>query len=292
MVSLKSFTPPRASARRDFSRASHRAPVMVKRLTRAYNQKPVSWWQRWRWHVLGACAVLVVGAVLYAPIFTIKNIIVDNAPSHQTELRITELVHNLIAQTTISPLPQSNLIFFNATQAHQAIDQEFFIQGLTFSRQWPNVLRIVAPQDTVVALWRAGEQSYLVNGHGTLVQQLMSELPPPNLLTIQELKPLPHKLGDQVAPEAPVQFLKGLRAAWAEQLPSVTLTYVAFDPSALPTLQAYTQTGWYALLSAEQLLSSQILAIKRLLEEQIKTNEPKLEYIDVRFGSRLYYKLR
>lgn len=266
--------------------------MVVKRLTHAYNQAPASWWQTWRFRIFGTCLVVMVGSVLYSPFFTIKNIIVNNAPSHRTEVRITELVQGLMHEARLDPLPQMNLIFFNTTKAHEAINQEFFIQGLTISRQWPNILRLTAPQDTVVAVWRAGETNYLVSGHGILVQQLTDEPPPGNLITVQEAKTTNHKLGDQVATESTMQFIKRLRAAWDEQLPKTALTYLSFDQNALPTLQAYTQTGWYDLISAEQDLTTQIVATKRLLEEKIKADEAKLDYIDVRFGSRLYYKLR
>ncbi len=289
MVSLRTLTPPRASARRDFSRVSRRAPVVVQRMTRAYNQPPASRWQPWRWRVIGTLTVVVVGSVLYSPLFAIKNVIVDNTPSHQSELRITNIVQSIINQAGVSPLPQWNLMFFSTSRARQAIASEFYITGLTFERQWPNVLRIVAPQDTVAALWQAAA-TYLVSGQGILVQQLGDE-PPPKLLTVREVTPTEHKLGDRVAPASTLQFLQKLHAGWQTELPTTTLTYVSYDPTALPTLEAYTDKGWYVLLSAEQDLATQLTATRLLLQEKIKDDAPRLEYIDVRFGSRLYYKL-
>ena len=261
-------------------------------MTRAYNQPPTSWWRAWRWRLLTLTVVAAGLATLYSPLFTIKNVIVDNAPSYQTEQRITAIVESLMQPKGITLLPQSNLIFFSAAAGKQAVTREFYIQGLEFKRQWPNILRITAPQDTVVALWKADRVSYLVNGHGTLVQELADEPPPANLIAVTEAKPLTHQLGDQVAPELTMQFLKNLGLTWSQQLMKYPLAYVSFDPAALPTLQATTQTGWYVLVSVEQDLSTQVEATRRLLEEKIKDDQTKLEYIDVRFGSRLYYKLR
>lgn len=261
-------------------------------MTKAYNQRPKTWWQTWRLRFWVVLVVVAAGAVLYSPVFAIKNIIVDNAPSHQTELRIMAIAKKLIGEPKVSPLPQWNLLFFSTTDARKAIDAEFYINGLEFERQWPNVLRIVAPQDTVVARWQADANQYLVSGQGTLVQQVGAEVTPGNLLLVKELKPVEHKLGDQVAPPATMKFVRELGTNWQAALPSTALSYVSYDSEALPTLQAYTNIGWYVLFSAEQDLGTQLTAVRRLLEEKIQNDQGKLEYLDVRFGSRLYYKLR
>jgi hypothetical protein len=124
------------------------------------------------------------------------------------------------------------------------------------------------------------------------VQQVGAEVTPGNLLLVKELKPVEHKLGDQVAPPATMKFVRELGTNWQAALPSTALSYVSYDSEALPTLQAYTNIGWYVLFSAEQDLGTQLTAVRRLLEEKIQNDQGKLEYLDVRFGSRLYYKLR
>jgi hypothetical protein len=305
MVSLTSWrtTAPRPRARRDFSHSTYRTPTTVRHLSRAYNLKSKSKWQYWRWKILGTLILLALLILIYSPLFTIKNIIINNAPSIETEQRIKQIVTNIIQEKKISLFPQSSLLFFNTIDAQNTINKEFYIEGLNFVRHWPNVLRISAPQGVTVAVWytpasidnknEIGESVYLLNKNGALVQQLSPNAVVDNeLIAIKETKFAVHQLGEQVVTQKIAEFINNLNNAWRQELPQLTLDYIKFDSSAIPTLQIYTKDQWYVSFSSQEDALLQVVALKRLLDDKIKGDTSKLEYIDVRFGTKLYYKLK
>lgn len=306
MVPLTSWrtTAPRPRARRDFSHSTYRTPITVRRLFRAYNLNPKSKWEYWRWKFLGMFILLITLILIYSPLFTIKNIIINNAPSSETEQRIKRIIVDIIQAKKISLLPQSNLLFFNTTEVQKVINKEFYIEGLNFTRHWPNILRVNAPQGVMIAVWHTlppidnknteiKENIYLLNKNGTLVQQISPNTTvDKNLITINEIKTAPYQLGEQIVSQKVAKFINNLNNSWRQELPKLTLNYIKFDAAIIPTIQVFTDGQWYVLFSSQKDALLQIVALKRLLDDKIKSDTAKLEYIDVRFGSKLYYKLK
>ncbi|MBI5465932.1 MAG: hypothetical protein HY974_01430 [Candidatus Kerfeldbacteria bacterium] len=282
---------------RDFSPTTYSAPATVRQLSQAYHKIPRP---RWRRYWLMAILLLPLAALVvlaFLPVWQIKNIIINHVPSRVTEQRILKILQAVTNEHRWWLLPQANLIFFSTSRAREAIGREFYAESLTFDRHWPNVLRVNVAENLVVARWAIGERSFVVDKRGLLVQELPADWPAKELVLVHDLTsrseaeaPEP-KLGDEVAPENAMTFLSLMAAAWRQELPKLELSYVQFDAQALPTVQAYTPTGWYVFFSTQEDPLIQIVSLRRLLEDKIKADAARLEYIDVRFVSRLYYKL-
>lgn len=293
MVSLSTVKRPRARLRgRDFSSTSYRAPATVKRLTHAYNQpKNGSPWQLWRWILASAILITAPAALALSPLFSIRNIIVSGAPSHAIEEQLTQAVNQALTEKRWHLLPQSNLLFVSTARLTQAVNEQFTSHGVTFSRRWPNTLRVALPPNVLVALWQVGDESYLVDQQGALAQRL-GDTPPPQLITVHEVNAPARTLGDTVAKPDLISALLQLAPAWGQQVGQPGLTYIEVDAANLPSLRVFTADGWYAYVSTENPLQAQLGALRELLQGKIQGDASKLEYVDVRFGSRLYYKLK
>lgn len=293
MVPLTSLRrPQRSLRRRDFAPIRHEAPVAVRRLSQAYHQTPPSPWRFWRLIIVLLMLIGGLAAAAYAPLFTIRNIIINDVPSRPTEERLRQIVSQVAAQRPLYILPASNLLFFSTTQARQAIAQEFYTEELSFVRHWPNVVKVNFSSNIIVGSWQAGGSYFLLDRRGTLVQQLESDSSETTLITVVEQDPPERNLGDHVTTEEVADFLGRLNQGWQAQLDDVPLDYVQFSPQSLPTIQVFTAGGWYVNLSTQADLGAQLVNLRRLLDEKIKQDQAKLQYIDVRFGSRLFYKLK
>ncbi len=56
--------------------------------------------------------------------------------------------------------------------------------------------------------------------------------------------------------------------------------------------EVYSKEGWYILLNAKNEPNPSFNNLKLVLDTQIKEKRPKLEYIDLRFGKKVFYKLK
>ncbi len=232
------------------------------------------------------------GVLLYSPVFTVRNIIVSQVSSQAAEERIVELVRGVLDERPLGFLPAGSLALFRGGKAREALQDEFYLETVTFVRHWPNVLKVLLPGNVVVAEWQTPEGVYLVDRRGVLVQQVDQAYIGGSLVRIVDAEEQPRSLGDKVLEGREVEFVEEFGRSWSSTLDDVPLAQLSVEANSLPTFRAHTAAGWYALVSSESDVTAQVVALRRLLDEKLKDQQRSLLYMDVRFGSRLYYKLK
>jgi hypothetical protein len=70
------------------------------------------------------------------------------------------------------------------------------------------------------------------------------------------------------------------------------VTELHLDGKASRTLQVLTSEGWAIYVTAEAPLRDQLANAKTVLKDKIGAGRKDLEYIDVRFGEKVFFKLR
>jgi hypothetical protein len=58
------------------------------------------------------------------------------------------------------------------------------------------------------------------------------------------------------------------------------------------TVKIVTSEGWTIYVDAKQPLKEQLANAKAIIESKVGQDRPKLEYIDVRFGEKIFYRMR
>ncbi len=294
MVSLvKNQRPRRPVRRRDFALSDHTAPQVTRKLSRAYYKKNKPAWRKWLYLSILIFLSGLVAALLYSPIFTIKNVVINNVGFKPTEDRLAQILNDFMTTRRWYFLPQSNLIFFSSQAARGILASEFYIEEVDFTRHWPNVLKINVAKNVIAAVLKSDNGQYLVDRRGVLVQQIQSQADEVSKLPLVVERDGPKRsLGNEAIKPEVVTFIDELYETWQSQLPELLPQYIVLDSLALPTMEVNMPEGWYVNVTGESSALSQVESLKRLLEERIKDDRSKLQYIDVRFGNRLYFKLK
>jgi hypothetical protein len=73
---------------------------------------------------------------------------------------------------------------------------------------------------------------------------------------------------------------------------NLNLTDFIIKSQSVGDLEILTPEGWLIYLDITHPADIQIDALKRVLQEEIKENRSRLEYIDLRVPNRAYYKLK
>ncbi len=297
MVSIKNIKPrsgPKIRRGHDYARVKHEIPDVNRRLFKAYQTKTKPIWRRWWYYFLLGMFLVFVAVVVHLPIWTIKNVIINGVPSLETNLRIKILLDQAMSGKRWLFWPKSNILFFDSEEASNLVASEFYSQDLSIEKHWPNVIKLNFRQTLMAARWQSGSKIYAVDQRGIIIQELKDEQPSDqfNLVLIKEAGDKGHNLGDQVIDESGVSFINDFYKAWQDNLAKIELSYILLESDSLPTVQVYTSDGWYAYVSMREEALVQINALKRLLAEKIKSDVSRLLYVDVRFGSRLFFKLK
>ncbi|MBI5734034.1 MAG: hypothetical protein HY973_03780 [Candidatus Kerfeldbacteria bacterium] len=295
MVPLKFLSTKRKhkSLRRDYARKRREQPMVMKQLAEAYHKSSRPVWFSWLFKLSPLIVVAVLLIIIYSPLFRIRNVVINNIPFRETEGRLQAALQQFFQTRRAYILPQANLIFFNATAARQILSRELYSNNVVFERHWPNVLKVNYQPGNIVSLWQNQGKIFAVDQAGRLIQELTNtKIYNFNLLLVEEAGGGDRKLGDIVATDQLINLLQNLPTAWSGNIDKYKIERVVVDVKSLPTVNVYTPDDWYVQVSAEEDLIKQMQVLKRLLEEKIKGDINRIQYIDVRFIKKASYTFK
>lgn len=283
---------PRTEIKKKFAKSNFRLPQTATVLAQQYNVKPKTTFQRWRWQVFLLSMLAVVFILTYSGIFKIRNIIVENVASPSTAITIKSLLNNILSQRRLFVLPQNNLAIFSSGAARKVLRDELNITKVNFDKHWPNVLRVKVEEDIVVGVVKIGSDYYTIDKRGVAINQLTDISQEPNATIIQSRDLITASVGEQILDPELGAFMQGLSKKWRElsNLPKISnLEYITPE---LPKVNIVTNAGWLVYVSAREDISKQLESLQAILSEILLDQQSNIQYIDVRFGSKLYYKLK
>ncbi len=106
---------------------------------------------------------------------------------------------------------------------------------------------------------------------------------------IHDVSGLSARVQDQVLDEKTVQFIVDVSLKFPEKFPNIPIKYFATLEPMSSRVQAVAEEGWEIYFEAEKDLDAQLNNLSLVLKQKIKDTK-KLQYIDLRFDERIYYK--
>ena len=137
-------------------------------------------------------------------------------------------------------------------------------------------------------LAKAGQsECYYIDEKGILGTRApqFSELP---LSQILLKDPAPLKLGGSVISSEDAVFLK----SWFDSLKTIEAMPSEIEFSKEDEVKIILKEGWFIYLTKNSDPQKLFYDLKLLLDQKIKGSRPNLEYIDLRFENKAFYKLR
>ncbi len=213
---------------------------------------------------------------------------------------------------------QSNIFLFDVDAARKNLFDEFALDQVTIEKEYPNTLRIDIAQRPFRIYWYDGKKMFDVDSKGILVKEidpaLLSSLPEGYLTTtspapvhtaaptpipqtpqdsgptfVKESTGIERKVGDSVLSRTIALSLSKVKDALHEK--SIETRYILMNPAEVDA-SIVTTEGWTLHMNLFSDLPTQAKNASILLSQKIKDDRKKLDYIDVRFDNRLYYKIR
>lgn len=296
----KTFRPSGRSIRRQYGNSGH---IGLR------HQR--HWWQGGAWKIYAILAGLVLLGGLYllwwSSIFQITTVQVEGtqqlAPSD-----IEAVVREQFTDRRWLVVPQSNLWGFSREQAVATLTSRYVVNSITIKKRPLGRLRVMVDEKTAAVTWVSGEHYYTVDGNGIATRELIvpnidlvegsqKNAGPSEALTdrsmIDTTIPLVADesvtavtVGQKIVEPAVIGFITTL----ATKLPSDTLHIQSF---ALPSLtsgevRVHTTEGFAVYLTIQDDPDRQLTNLNLVLREKVK--DRRVQYIDLRFGNKVYIK--
>jgi hypothetical protein len=292
--------------RRDYSRKSYSNPLFHSR-----NRGP----SRWRGRLTALAILGALGGwiwfVGFSPTFRIDEIEIrgnESIPSWE----IRDTVTDALKKRRWLLMPQTSLLIASEADITAALQDRYVLESLAISKHPPRKLTIeIKERVSAVLLQMPDGRQGLVDLQGAVTRIYKPEE------ALEVSKKLGPSLQEQTgAPKAkyPVLFderdeklelreeaLRPNVVQAAIDLPRLFeerfgrapyFEELRIDGKDAQTLRLRTSEGWSIYLDAAQDLQGQLMNAEVVLKTKVGAQRPQLDYIDVRFGEKVFFKLR
>lgn len=213
--------------------------------------------------------------------FRISRIDIEGAD----RIEIEEALRPYLASLNGFYLPEDHYVFLSLDRIKEILKEKDF-GAASAAKSFPNTLLIKFEKPEPHLIWCLPD-CYYIDGKGALSGRApnFSEAPLPQI--VLENSALP-KLGENV--------ISGENAAnfeiWFQNLKSIGAIMTKIEFLSGGQLKIHVNEGWYIYLQENHGPQKLFNDLRLLLDQKIKENRANLEYIDLRFENKAFYKLR
>lgn len=220
---------------------------------------------------------------LFHPLFQVTSVTVDNSPNID-EGKLIEYINQKVEKKLF--FLRSKSIFFLSEKKirKEVLSQVSTIKDITIEKVFPGEIKVGLLERNPVAVWckeTNTKHCYYIDKEGVAFQKT-ENIGGGYLLIIRDIMRF---AGDDVITENYINNLFFL----INELRKIKIELNYVDLTRENTIKIVTKNGWSILFSLENNkveLNNLKLILEKIGEEKVKN----LDYIDLRFGDRIYYK--
>lgn len=241
---------------------------------------------RFFWRFLFILGILgtIFYFLIFSSIFQIKEIKISGNQSIATNF----------LKETIEPTIEKKFLFFssrsiflvNLKEINKVFSEKFpKLASVNLKRDFPDVLILEVKEREAVGVWCQKENCFLIDQEGVIFEKGLSET---KLIIQSQEKEGESSLGEMVMEKNHLQSILEIQRKLAENF-QIKIGEFFILPKG--KLTARTTEGWQIYFDISGDIAKQILNLSLVLEKKISAEKRKnLEYIDLRFDNRVYYK--
>ncbi len=236
---------------------------------------------------LTASVAAFIGFFLFTPLFRLNTYRVDGAEFIEADA-IERAARASLSGRKLLVIPKDHLFFFSEEELSQTLFEQFRLDRLEVERRGRELhLRVAEKISRVV--WQVGKRLYVVDEYGTVLNELETLAEDHALTVIRSLReelPVP---GDRVLDAQTMFYLLDLLSLLREG----PLTPVSFEVDSTEThfLRVNMEDGYAVFFDPTVPMNEQLDRLVDVLKSE-SADPSSYEYVDVRFGERVYIKNR
>lgn len=254
----------------------------------------------WRIKLVAFLFIILVGAsvyfVFFSQCFVIKNIGISGVEKiSQDELR--GLIDAQLSARKFFVFPQNNIFIFDEKAAEKIINEKYALDSLKINKKLPGTVQISLVEKKPAIIWKTTDKFYLIDWGGAIISEISSEevpgylgnQPGAKMAIVSDDSNTSVAVKDEILTSQVVQNIDDLQNNFSQTtgLQISVLTMANHDD---PTIRCGTSEGWEAYFSLVNDLNAQINKLKIFLEGKNQEERRGLQYVDLRFEDRVYYK--
>jgi len=242
-----------------------------------------------------------ITAFFYIPGFRIKEISISGAEILDTGQFKGEIA-NLLKGKFLKIIPYDNIFIFPAGKITAELSQKFpILKKITIARDFSQNLSVEIEERKPEAIWcltftndliatstiPTADSCAFVDEKG-FIFGLAPLFSGTIFLKFFDKRGQPSVIGKEMIPDAEFQKLRAFKDLLIKN--DINVVKIILKDEGI--YEVYSKEGWYILLNAKNEPNPSFNNLKLVLDTQIKEKRAKLEYIDLRFGQKVFFKLK
>lgn len=229
-------------------------------------------------------------ATFYIPSLRLSSIVIEGLSPAETKI-LREEMEQILAEKYFYVFPKDNFILFPKEKVETLLNANLRIKEFTLEREFPSTLKIFLKERETWAVWcqkDAKTPCLLLDREG------FAFVVSPAFSGTAVLKIIDERneefIGKNILPS--VQFQK--LAAFVERLPRRAKEEVSAIEIKVSgnTFHLNLKSGWYLLIDDETDIDTALENLALALNSEIKESREKLEYVDLRFSDKVFYRFK
>ena len=259
---------------------------------------------RWFWLIL----VVLISVGLYF-LNSCDKLKISNIEISGNERIAQEEIKNLaldqLTQRRWLFFSQENIFFFNKKEVKQRLLENYFLEEVKIKKKYPNTLELEIKEKISAIIWFSGEDKYYLDLDGVALRKMAgdelviksvegdldiirSELSSGEYPVIYDQSSNPVDIGQNVVSKETISFVVDLIDELKVKADFDISHYNIAQPNAKEIILV-TKEGWQAYFKVSDEARGQAESLISVLYNKVK-NRSSLEYIDLRFGSKVFYQ--
>ncbi len=235
-------------------------------------------------------ACVIIGALLwlfaFSNIFAIEKISVEGTVNYDSS-EIEQEARAQIEHPRALVFSQSRLAIFNGRALQKTLEEKYSLRQLRVIKKLPKTLIIRVVETEAAAVWFEADQYYLISLDGVVLRP--TEGPAADLPTLYN-NGLPRMQDGKInAQEKAIAAARSLRDELQGRFSYFPYEQLVVDNDR-DTIKIIGKKRPAIYLTTDEALPAELDRLDVLLKGELASKLPKLQYIDLRFGDKVYYK--
>jgi len=247
-------------------------------------------WRAWPFiFLILACAIICI--LFFAPFFEIKNVDVAVVGERISSDGAKEVVQEFLSGKFLKIFPQNNYFIFSFGRASDFLKNRFpEIKEIKINKKIFRSLAVEIKERQEIMLYCQKGKCYEMDDEGIIFKE-EQEVCGGLEVCVRDNSGPEVKIMDRALEAETIDFLLKTQEILKEK---VNLNLVYFEINIYPPIevQVLTSEKWRIIFDTSRDPAAQIGALKLVLEEKIKDQRDRLEYVDLRVENRVFYKMR
>lgn len=223
----------------------------------------------------------------FSQYFVAKNIQVNGEGSHNEE--IDNLVRKQLEEKLFFIFSQRNILFFDTKELKQTLNENYFFDELTVDKDYPDGIAVSFKEKNYSLIWLEGEKYYFIASNGSIIKELATSTEDMAVFPLIENKANKSIEGKIVAnKEKEINYAMDLFEKLKDQENFIVSKFIIDNE--INTLKVAINNKTMIYFNIEDDVNEQIAKLTTVIREKIKDSFGNQEYIDLRYGDRVYYK--